>query len=155
MLILLTTLWVLHSSDNEILEKYMNIQRLNEVLNQLHLDSLEIEASALISDDGITLASNLTRGLHQDHLGAMSAALLSLGDRMIKSLSGETDRVMIQSKIGYIIVTSVAKGLLLTVVTRPDAQLGMVFHDIKSAAKSAQKIVSVTEAVREYQLSKS
>lgn len=120
----------------------MNVHRLEKVLYQLHIDSLEIESSALISKDGLTLASNLNKDVNEDHIGAMSAALLSLGNRIIDNLvHSSTNSIMIQSQAGYVIVTAVTDELLLTVMTRPDSQLGMVFHDIKTAANSAREIV--------------
>lgn len=120
----------------------MNLGLLNAVLQRLHNDSLDVESSALISSDGMTLVSNLRKGVNPDHIGAMSAGLLSLGDRMISNLSGDTtDRVMVQSHVGYVIITSVTSDLLLTVVVNPDARLGMVFHDIKTAVQSAKEVV--------------
>lgn len=120
----------------------MNLNRLDKVLYQLHIDSLEIESSALISKDGLTLVSQLNKGVNEDHIGAMSAAMLSVGNRMIENLAhSSTNSIMIQSSSGYVIVTAVTDDLLLTVMTRPDSQLGMVFHDIKTAANSARAIV--------------
>lgn len=120
----------------------MNAHRLDKVLYQLHIDSLEIESSALISKDGLTLASNLNKHVKADQIGAMSAAILSVGNRMIENLAQSTSScIMVQSPAGYIIVTAVTDDLLLTVMTRPDSQLGMVFHDIKTAANSARAIV--------------
>lgn len=120
----------------------MNVNRLEKVLYQLHIDSLEIESSALISKDGLTLVSNLNIGVNEDHIGAMSAAILSVGNRMIENLAhSSTNSIMIQSQAGYVIVTAVTDELLLTVMARPDSKLGMVFHDIKTAANSARAIV--------------
>lgn len=120
----------------------MNVNRLEKVLYQLHIDSLEIESSALISKDGLTLVSQLNKGVNEDHIGAMSAALLSVGNRMIENLThSSTNSIMIQSHAGYVIVTAVTDELLLTVMARPDSKLGMVFHDIKAAANSARTIV--------------
>lgn len=120
----------------------MNVNRLEKVLYQLHIDSLEIESSALISKDGLTLVSSLNKGVNEDHIGAMSAALLSLGNRMVENLTNSsTNSIMIQSHAGYVIVTAVTEDLLLTVMAHPDSRLGMVFHDIKTAANSARAIV--------------
>ena len=113
-----------------------NLEQFSALLANLHEDSLEIEASALASDDGIMLASHLRVGINEDRMAAMSAAMLSVGDRMVNDLlQGSSDRVMIQSKVGYVIVSAVTEELILTVVARPDAKLGMVFHDIGNFAK--------------------
>lgn len=115
------------------------------LLHDLHRGSLEIEASALISNDGMMIASCLPESSNENYMSAMSAAILSLGDRMVDNLlGGVTDRVMVQSSIGYIIVTSISTDLLLTVIARPDAKLGMVFHDIKNVSR---KILLLTYGV--------
>lgn len=110
-----------------------------QILQELHQASVEIAASALMSADGIMLSCQLPSAVGEDKMAAMSAAMLSLGDRMVSDLlDGITDRVMVQSNVGYIVVTAVSPELLLTVVARPDAKLGMVFHDIKKVAKQLQ-----------------
>lgn len=117
----------------------MNMHTFQELLKELHQESKEVQASALVSDDGMMLASYLPRGVSEDRLAAMSAAMLSLGDRMIDDLTGGvTDRVMIQTNMGYVIVTAVSEGLVLTVSTIANAQLGMIFHDIKKIARKLQ-----------------
>ncbi len=114
----------------------MNTQLFREVLQELHQESDEILASAMVSVDGIMLASQLPSDVGEDRLAAMSAAMLSLAEKMVSDLSHTTiDRVMIQSRVGYVIVTAVSDSLLLTVVTTQSAKLGMVFHDIQNIAK--------------------
>lgn len=113
-----------------------NIEHFSALLNELHEESMEIEASALSSDDGIMFASHLKVGINEDRMAAMSAAMLSVGDRMVGDLlQGTSDRVMVQSSVGYVIISAVTDELILTVVARPDAKLGMVFHDISNFAK--------------------
>lgn len=112
------------------------IEYFSALLRELHEASPELDASALASDDGMMLASHLRTGINEDRMAAMSAAMLSVGNRMVDDLlQGTSDRVMVQSSAGYIIVSAVTDELILTVVTRPDAKLGMVFHDIKNFAK--------------------
>lgn len=117
----------------------MNTKVFNEILKELQDNSIEIKASALLSADGIMLASHLPNEVGEDKLAAMSAALLSVGDRIVGDLlKGITDRVMAQSSVGYVIVSALSAELLLAVVARPDAKLGMVFHDINQVAKKLQ-----------------
>lgn len=117
----------------------LDVQVFNKFLDELHENSNEIQASAIISDDGMMFAPHLPAGVNEEQISAMSAALLSVSERMVMVLDGsETDRVMVQSKEGYVIVTRVAAHLLLTAMARPDAKLGMVFHDIKRTAQKLQ-----------------
>lgn len=112
---------------------------LAQLLAELHQESTDITASAILSSDGMMLASHLPNNMSEDKLAAMSAAFLSVGDKMIQDLlGGITDRVMVQSGIGYVIVTAIAQELLLVVIARSDAKLGMAFHEIKEVAKNLQ-----------------
>ena len=54
---------------------------LKAILNSLSTSSGDIEASAVVSTDGLMIASNFPAGLDEDRLAAMSAALLAMGER--------------------------------------------------------------------------
>lgn len=110
-------------------------------LKQLMQDSSEIKAAALVSVDGIMIASHSIKDVSEDQMAAMSAAMLSLGNRMAGNvLNGNIDRVMIQSNLGYVIITAVGENLLLSVVAVLNAKLAMVFHDIKSFGETIKSI---------------
>jgi predicted regulator of Ras-like GTPase activity (Roadblock/LC7/MglB family) len=48
-------------------------------LKDLQVSSPDIEASAVVSVDGLTMASSLPADVEEDRVSAMSAAMLSLG----------------------------------------------------------------------------
>ena len=101
-----------------------------------------MEASALISNDGLMIASALPTGVDEDRVGAMSAALLSLGDRAGRELArGSIDRIMIQGEKGYVIMTSSGDEAVLTIMAKPNAKLGMLFLDIKRASEALAKLI--------------
>jgi len=56
----------------------MRTDMFQQVLEELKGSSADVEASALISTDGLMIASALPQGMDEDRVGAMSAALLSL-----------------------------------------------------------------------------
>lgn len=117
----------------------LDITQFNNILDELHANSTEIEASAIITDDGMMMASHLPVAVNEERISAMSAALLSVSERMIETLLGnKSERVIVQSKAGYVIVSATAKNLLLTVMACPSAKLGMVFHDINKHRKACK-----------------
>ena len=65
----------------------MRTDRLQQTLLDLNGTSADIEASALISTDGLMMASALPQGMDEDRIGAMTAALLSLGERAAMELA--------------------------------------------------------------------
>ena len=78
----------------------------------------------------------------EDRIGAMSAALLSLGDRTARELArGNLQRVLVQGERGYVIMSSAGPEAVLTVLAKPNAKLGLIFLDIKRAAETLSKLI--------------
>lgn len=112
------------------------------VLEELKSSSADVEASALISTDGLMIASALPQGMDEDRVGAMSAALLSLGDRAARELArGSLERVLLQGQQGYVIMSSAGGEAVLTVLAKANAKLGLIFLDIKRAAEALSKLI--------------
>ena len=117
-------------------------QQIRQALEDLNTSSADIEASALISIDGLLIDAVLPHGMDEDRLGAMSAALLSLGERTARELGrGRLERVLVQGEIGYVIMTAAGEEAVLTVLTRAEVKLGLAFLDIKRAAQLLSRVV--------------
>ena len=61
-------------------------QQMVDRLRELQASSPDIEASAIVSVDGLSIASALPHGVEEDRVSAMSAAMLSLGERIASEL---------------------------------------------------------------------
>ncbi len=106
-----------------------------EVLNGLMAESPDIQASALVSMDGFTMASALPAGMQEDRVGAMSAAILGLGERAAAELGrGHLTQVFIEGDDGYVVLVAAGDRGVLTVLAQKDAKLGLVLYDMKAAA---------------------
>lgn len=105
-------------------------------LRDLQASTPDIEASAVVSADGLTMASALPTDVEEDRVAAMSAAMLSLGERIAGELGrGALDQVYIRGKMGYVILMSVGENAVLTVLAREKAKLGLLFLDMRRAAE--------------------
>lgn len=120
----------------------MKAERLNDILRNLNSSSTDIEASAIISTDGLTIASALIDGIDEDRVGAMSAAMLSLGNRTGEELRrGKLEQIMIKGDKGYVLISNAGRDAVLAVVARQTAKLGLVFLDTRRAAEAiAEKL---------------
>jgi uncharacterized protein len=115
---------------------------LGSILSELNGTSADIEASGIISTDGLMMASLLPQGMDEDRVGAMSAAMLSLGDRTAQELArGELEQVLIKGNHGYVLMTYAGKQAVLTVIAKPNAKLGLIFLDVKRAAESVAQMI--------------
>ena len=101
-------------------------------LRDLQADVADIEASAVVSVDGLIMASALPATVEEDRVSAMSAAMLSLGERIAGELArGLLDQVYIKGDHGYVLLMSVGEEAVLTVLARKGARLGLVFLDMR------------------------
>jgi len=111
-------------------------------LRDLQASSTDVEASAIVSVDGLTMASALPPEIEEDRVSAMSAAMLSLGERIATELGrGKLDQVYIKGQTGYVILMSIASDAVLTVLARDQAKLGLLFLDMRRAAEDLEKLL--------------
>lgn len=117
-------------------------QQMVERLRLMQAASPDIEASAIVSVDGLIMASALQADVEEDRVSAMSAAMLSLGERIAKELGrGNLDQVYIRGNAGYVILSSVGEEAVLTALAREGAKLGLIFLEMRRAAESLERMV--------------
>lgn len=111
-------------------------------LRDLQASTPDIEASAVVSVDGLIMASSLPQGVEEDRVSAMSAAMISLGERIASELGrGGLDQVYIRGDSGFAILMLVGEEAVLTSLIRENARLGLIFLDMKRAADDLEKLV--------------
>lgn len=101
-----------------------------------------VEASAVVSVDGLTIASALPSDVEEDRVSAMSAAMLSLGERIGGELGrGSLDQVYIRGRDGHVLLMAVGDDAVLTLLARTDAKLGLVLLELRRAAEDLEKLL--------------
>jgi predicted regulator of Ras-like GTPase activity (Roadblock/LC7/MglB family) len=124
-------------------EKPMSrLDELNRVLRKLQSDSPGIEASALISEDGLMIASALPQGMEEARVAGMTATLLNLGSRGAVELNrGGVQEIIVRGERGYAVLISAGRGALLLALTNESSKLGLVFFDMREAIRAVQKVL--------------
>jgi len=113
-----------------------------ERLRDLQASSPDIEGSAVVSVDGLSIASALLPNIEEDRVSAMSAAMLSLGERIAMELGrGTLDQVYIKGEKGYVILLDVGEEAVLTIMARKEAKLGLILLDMRRAAEDLAVII--------------
>jgi predicted regulator of Ras-like GTPase activity (Roadblock/LC7/MglB family) len=111
-------------------------------LRDLQAATPEIEAAAVVSVDGLTMASSLPGNVEEDRVSAMSAAMLSLGERISGELGrGLLEQVHVKGDDGYVILMSVGEEAVLTTLVREGAKLGLIFLDMRRTADDLSRLV--------------
>lgn len=119
------------------------IEELNNVLNGLQASSSDIEASAIVSEDGLIIASHLPQDVEEERIAAMSAAMLSMGERISLELKrGGLEQLYVKGKNGYFIGMHAGEHMVLIALARQDSKLGLIFFDLNKAAEATKKIFS-------------
>jgi len=116
--------------------------RLRDALRVLLDKSREIDAAAVVSMDGFVMAALPSTGYEEDRLGAMSAALFSLGERTALEFGrGEFAQVFVEGANGYVFLLAAGEEAVLTAIVKRGSKLGPVLHDIRNAAKYIAAII--------------
>lgn len=112
-------------------------------LRDMQATAPDIIASAVVTADGLSLASALSSDFEEERVAAMSAAMLSLGERISSELQrGTLEEVYIRGKQGLVLLTAVGKDAVLTALSRDEAKLGLIFLEMRRAAADLEAYVA-------------
>ncbi|MCS7070871.1 MAG: roadblock/LC7 domain-containing protein [Anaerolinea sp.] len=111
-------------------------------LRDLQSTTPEIEASAVVSVDGLTMASAMPANIEEDRVSAMSAAMLGLGERIATELGrGALDQVYVKGAEGYVILIAVGEEAVMTTLVKEGARLGLIFLEMRRAADDLHVLI--------------
>jgi predicted regulator of Ras-like GTPase activity (Roadblock/LC7/MglB family) len=118
------------------------VEELTDLLKDLEAMTPDIQASAVVSVDGLMIASALPQDVEGDRVAAMSAAMLSLGERTATELArGGLSEVYVKGENGYVVLMASGENAVLTALARKDAKLGLIFLDMKRTSEEVAKVV--------------
>lgn len=111
-------------------------------LRDMQASSPDIEASAVVSVDGLTIAAALPQGVEEDRVAAMSAAMLSLGERIASELGrGSLEQVYIKGSNGYVLLMAIGSEAVLTALARENAKLGLILLDMHRTVDALSTLI--------------
>ncbi len=117
-------------------------EQINTVLQALVSSSPDVEGAALVTMDGLPLASALPAGSDEDRVSAMGAAALSMGERTVAELKrGTLEQVYVKGNGGYVILMQAGSETVLETISSSDARLGLLLYEMKLAAKELATLV--------------
>ncbi len=116
-------------------------EMLEEIINNLE-NTRGVEASAAVSRDGLLVCSAMSRKMHADTFAAMSATMFGAAEIASKELGkGSPDRIIVEAKSGKVIATGGGSKVLLVVMTRQEADLGLILFEMKKAMGRIKEIL--------------
>lgn len=116
--------------------------QLDIILNDFERNVPHVQATAVVSTDGLVIASRLPAEVEEDRIGAMGAAILSISARSGEELErGEIARVLIEGSEGYILIRSVGEFAILVALVERDVRLGLLFYEAKKCIQSLTEVL--------------
>jgi predicted regulator of Ras-like GTPase activity (Roadblock/LC7/MglB family) len=107
-------------------------EKFKEILTQLETNVPGVEATAIFDMDGLVIASRLPTGVDDEIIGAMSAAILSIGNRSGEELDrGTMKRIFVEGDNGSIVIISVGEDIVLVALVGIEVKLGLLFFECK------------------------
>jgi uncharacterized protein len=117
-------------------------QLMVERLKDLQARTADIEGSLVVSVDGLSIASGLPQDIKEERVAAMSAAMLSLGDRITQELGrGELDQIYIKGTGGFVLLRSVGEEAVLTALSRRESKIGLLLFEMRRACEALAQLI--------------
>lgn len=110
----------------------INTDKLSSVIQNFVSATSDVEGAAVVTPDGLPLAASLPGSMDEERVSAMSAAMLSLGERIGSELSrGDIERIYVEGGGGYGILTSCGEDAVFLVLANEAAKQGILMLEIK------------------------
>ncbi|MDY6902748.1 MAG: roadblock/LC7 domain-containing protein [Cyanobacteriota bacterium] len=113
-------------------QKMINVSMLQDELQNFVSAGSDVQGAALVSPDGLALASVLPGGMDEERTAAMSASMLSLGERIGRELArGSIDRIVVEGEKGYGVLVGCGADAVLLVLAGAGVKQGLLFLEVK------------------------
>lgn len=124
-------------SDND-----QRASKVRSLLRSLHAALADMEASAVVTRDGITVASLMATTADKDRFGAMCASLLALADRAAKEVDrGRLRQVILDGTGGPMLLTQAGPSAVLAVAASPQSNLGRLILETRKVAAELARLM--------------
>ncbi len=112
------------------------ITQMNAILDELHNNVAGILGSSIVSIEGLPIAKKLPDGLEDTLVAALTAAMLSLGEKIATTLNkGTLEKILIGGASGSVVTMAAGPNAVLTVSASNDAKEGIIYFEMREATK--------------------
>ncbi len=117
-------------------------EELVALLRDMQAQNGSITAGAIMSVQGLPIASQLPRNANEGIVSAISAALLSVAQRGCEELErGTMRRLIVEGTGGLFLTQSAGQNSILAILASTDAKLGMIYLDMDKYTKKIAAIL--------------
>lgn len=117
-------------------------KQVESVLRDLNIKTPEVEASVVLTNDGLVVASILKDGIQPERVAAMCGALLGLADTAGQELDkGALKLLLLHGENGVLLLIHVGNSYVLAISASTEIKLGAALVEAK---QTASKILQLT-----------
>ncbi len=110
-------------------------------LEQLEDSTGDILSSALVTDDGLIMASTTSEGVNKETFAAYCAAAFKRASETMEELSSENiDTLLFESKNHRVVTVRVGEHVLLTALTGKNIQIGLILINMQRTARKIKEL---------------
>jgi predicted regulator of Ras-like GTPase activity (Roadblock/LC7/MglB family) len=120
----------------------INTEKLGMILQNFATSTSGVQGAALVTPDGLPLGTSLPGAMDEERVSAMSASMLSLGERIGMELArGTVDRIFVEGDKGFGILTGCGEDAVLLVLASETAKQGLLMLEIKRVLTEIKSVL--------------
>lgn len=117
-------------------------KQIETILKQLLTNNPNINLASVVSVEGLPIVSIIPKNVDESHISAMTATLLTLGERAtVEMKKGYLNEIIVKAKEGYIIVISAGMNAVLVITTNNRCKLGLILFECKKDCKKIEDLL--------------
>src|ERR1051326_6239548 len=118
--------------------KYESLEKVLQGLNTIG----DVEGSAIISRDGLIIASTLPANFDKETFSAMCATMVGAAETASLDINkGVPERVVVETRGMKLLAIGAGNEMLLVTITAPQSNLGLVVSEASKAASQITKVM--------------
>ncbi len=134
------TLFGIHMVEPSIDEDPM--EEIMHILRSAEQNVPGIQGAAIVSTDGLPMASAIDTKMDEAELAALASSMLSIGSDAIHSLrKGKLDCIYVKAEKGYILLRYSGPLAVVIILTKENARLGPLLLELRRTAEKLEKIL--------------
>jgi len=120
----------------------IDTERLNTIVQAFVTETPHVQGAALVTHEGLPIASTLPQGLEESRAAAMAAAVMTIGDRIGEDLQrGTMQHIMLLGSHGYSLLTTCGSEALFLVLASSEVKQGILMIEIQRVVEEAAAVI--------------
>ncbi|MFW9984964.1 MAG: roadblock/LC7 domain-containing protein [Candidatus Odinarchaeota archaeon] len=118
------------------------MEAIMQILREAEQSVDGIRGVAVVSTDGLPMASAVDANIGEAELAALASSMLSIGSTAIDNLrKGELDSIYVKCDKGYILLRYSGPLAVVLFITEENARLGPLLLELKRTAQRLEKML--------------